>query len=40
MTHVKDVKVDYDYLTELVEQLLNEVHEGRIERGRKYKTKN
>ena len=29
MTHVKDVEVDYDYLTELVEQLLNEVHEGR-----------
>lgn len=27
MTHVKDVKVDYDYLTELVEQLLNQVHE-------------
>ena len=29
MTHVKDVKIDYDYLTELVEQLLNQVHEGR-----------
>jgi type I restriction enzyme R subunit len=29
MTHVKDVKIDYDYLTELVEQLLNEVHEGK-----------
>lgn len=29
MTHVKDVKVDYDYLTELVEQLLNQVHEGK-----------
>lgn len=28
MTHVKDVKIDYDYLTELVEQLLNQVHEG------------
>lgn len=27
MSHVKDVKVDYDYLTELVEQLLNQVHE-------------
>lgn len=27
MTHVKDVKIDYDYLTELVEQLLNQVHE-------------
>ncbi|WP_046720996.1 type I restriction endonuclease subunit R [Heyndrickxia coagulans] len=28
MTHVKDVKIDYDYLTELVEQLLNQVHNG------------
>ena len=26
-THVKDVKVDYDYLTELVEKLLNQVHD-------------
>jgi len=26
MIHVKDVKVDYDYLTELLEQLLNQVH--------------
>lgn len=31
MTHIKDVKVDYDYLTELIEQLLNEVHESRYE---------
>lgn len=29
MTHVKDVKIDYDYLTELVEKLLNQVHEGK-----------
>jgi type I restriction enzyme R subunit len=29
MTHVKDVKIDYDYLTELLENLLNEVHEGK-----------
>jgi type I restriction enzyme R subunit len=29
MTHIKDVVIDYDYLTELVEQLLNEVHEGK-----------
>ena len=29
MTHVKDLKIDYDYLTELVNQLLNEVHEGK-----------
>lgn len=27
MTHVKDIQVDYDYLTELVEELLNQVHE-------------
>lgn len=27
MTHVKDVQINYDYLTELVEQLLNQVHE-------------
>ena len=29
MTHVKDIKVDYDYLTELIENLLNQVHEGK-----------
>ena len=29
MTHVKDVKIDYDYLTDLIERLLNEVHEGK-----------
>ena len=27
MTHVKDIQVNYDYLTELVEKLLNQVHE-------------
>lgn len=27
MTHVKDIEIDYDYLTELVETLLNQVHE-------------
>lgn len=32
MTHVKEVKVDYDYLTELMEDLLNAVHEGRTDR--------
>lgn len=31
MTHVKDVKVDYDYLTELIERLMNAVHEGKAE---------
>lgn len=30
MTHVKDVKIDYDYLTELVEKLLNQVHDGQM----------
>ncbi len=30
MTHVKDVKIDFDYLTELVERLLDEVHEGEM----------
>lgn len=29
ITHIKDVKIDYDYLTELVEQLLDQVHEGK-----------
>jgi len=28
MTHIKDIKIDYDYLTELVNKLLNAVHEG------------
>ena len=31
MTHVKDVKVDYDYLTELIETLINAVHEGKTD---------
>jgi type I restriction enzyme R subunit len=31
MTHIKDVKIDFDYLTELVNQLLNQVHEGKTE---------
>lgn len=39
MTHVKDVKVDYDYLTELVEQLLNQVHEGRNEEAKETQDK-
>ncbi|MGV0168936.1 type I restriction endonuclease subunit R [Furfurilactobacillus sp. WILCCON 0119] len=34
MTHIKDVKIDYDYLTELVEQLLNETHEGKLAEAR------
>lgn len=32
MTHVKEVKVDYDYLTELIEELLNAVHEQKTRR--------
>jgi type I site-specific deoxyribonuclease, HsdR family len=39
MTHVKDVKVDYDYLTELVEQLLNQVHEGMKEEAKETQEK-
>jgi type I restriction enzyme R subunit len=39
MTHVKDVKIDYDYLTELVEQLLNQVHEGKIKEAEATKEK-
>ena len=34
MTHVKDVKVNYDYLTELVEKLLNQVHEDKTEEAK------
>lgn len=34
MTHVKDVKVNYDYLTELIERLLNEVHEKKVEEAK------
>ncbi|RXI50553.1 type I restriction endonuclease subunit R [Clostridium tetani] len=39
MTHVKDVKIDYDYLTELVEQLLNQVHEGKNQEAQTTKEK-
>ncbi|CUX22793.1 type I restriction endonuclease subunit R [Clostridium sp. C105KSO13] len=39
MTHVKDIKVDYDYLTELVEQLLNQVHEGKKEEAKETQDK-
>jgi type I restriction enzyme R subunit len=39
MTHVKDVKIDYDYLTELVEQLLNQVHEGKKQEAQATKDK-
>ena len=39
MIHVKDVKVDYDYLTALVEQLLNQVHEGKDEEAKQTQEK-
>ena len=39
MTHVKYVRIDYDYLTQLVEQLLNEVHEDKKEEAKKTKDK-
>jgi type I restriction enzyme R subunit len=39
MTHIKDVKIDFDYLTELVEQLLNQVHEGKSETVKKTQDK-
>jgi len=39
MTHVKDVKIDYDYLTELVEKLLNQVHEGKRQEAQATKEK-
>lgn len=31
MSHVKDISVNYDYLTELIEALMNAVHERRME---------
>ncbi|WP_099225382.1 type I restriction endonuclease subunit R [Listeria costaricensis] len=37
MMHIKDVKIDYDYLTALVEQLLNQVHDKEIEAAKKTK---
>ena len=39
MIHVKDVKIDYDYLTELVERLLNQVHEGKSKEAQATKKK-
>ncbi|MBE5965608.1 MAG: type I restriction endonuclease subunit R [Lachnospiraceae bacterium] len=39
MTHVKEVKVDYDYLTELVEQLLNQVHDKQYKEAQETKEK-
>lgn len=31
MAHIKEIKVDYDYLTELIETLMNAVHDGKTE---------
>lgn len=39
MTHIKDIRIDYDYLTELVNQLLNAVHDGNEEEADKTKEK-
>lgn len=39
MTHIKDVRVNYDYLTELVELLLNQVHEGKKEAAEETRSK-
>ena len=38
MTHVKDIQVNYDYLTELVERLLNQVHDGKDEAAKSTQT--
>lgn len=34
MTHVKDIEVNYDYLTELLEKLLNQVHDNKMEEAK------
>lgn len=33
LTHIKDVKVDYDYLTDLLEDLLNQVHDKQLDQA-------
>lgn len=35
LTHVKDVEVNYDYLTELIEALLNQIHDGEQEQAQR-----
>lgn len=37
MTHVKDIEVDYDYLSELIAQLMNEVHKEQMEEAEETK---
>lgn len=39
MTHIKDVKVDFDYLTELIEDLLNQVHYKKTKEAEETKEK-
>lgn len=39
MTHVKEVKVNYDYLTELIEALINAVHEGKTKQVEETRSK-
>lgn len=34
MTHIKDIQVNYDYLTELLEDLMNQVHEDKQEEAK------
>ena len=39
MTHIKDVRIDFDYLTELIEQLLNQVHDGKTDAAKETQDK-
>lgn len=39
MTHIKDIKINYDYLTELLENLLNQVHEEKMKEAEETKEK-
>jgi type I restriction enzyme R subunit len=39
VTHLKDIIVNYDYLTELLEALLNQIHEDEMEEAEKTKKK-
>lgn len=39
MIHVKQISVNYDYLTELIEELMNAVHEKRMDAAADYREK-
>lgn len=39
MTHVKEIRINYDYLTELVEDLINQVHKKQTEEVKETKEK-